>query len=342
VRVWLPLIRAGTGADVFMQNLAAGLERQEVPVSIAWFSRLLELCPVLLGGPGRLPVPDADIIHANCDYAFPFAGRGVPLVVTLFHWVHGPDFVRCRGPIQGLYHRLLLRRRQQRSLRAATAITTISAYSARQLQAALPGVQPRVIYPGVDTDFFQPGPARAPDGVFRLLFIGSPSRRKGFDLLPRIAAGLGPGFQVRYAEGPDVAGGTILHRTGRLTRAQLLAEYRDCDALIFPTRYEGFGLAAAEAMACAKPVIASNCTSLPELVQDGVTGILCPVDNVAAFVAAARRLDADHGAARAMGCAGRERVLQHFTLAHMAVAYIDLYRALRAGSAAHQEKETST
>lgn len=329
MKVWFPALKVRTGAGVFASNLADGLRKRGVPVELSWFPRIAELCPASLGL-AAIP-PGTDIIHANCDYAFAFAGRGVPVVATLYHWVHGADFTPHRSWLQGMYHRLLVRRFQDRGLHAAAAVTTISEYSAAQLRAAMPALTVRVIHPGVDTDFFTPGGANTPDGVFRLLFVGSPSRRKGIELLPRIAAVLGAGFEVRYAAGPAFPGVSNLRRTGALTREQLREEYRACDALIFPTRYEGFGLVAAEAMACGKPVVASRCTSLPELVDDGVTGILCPVDDVDAFTAAARRLAGNRAACAAMGVAGRERVLQRFTLARMADAYINLYRELGAG-----------
>lgn len=338
MKIWIPALKVGTGADVYFADLAGALSRCGVPAALSLYPPRLEFCPWLLAC--VVTEPGADIIHASCDYAFPFAGRGVPLVVTLFHWVHGADYALRRTVLQRLYHRLLVRRRQERSLRAADAVTTISGYSARRLRDALPDLKPRVIYPGIDTDYFCPGPVRAPDGVFRLLFVGTPSRRKGFDLLPRIAAALGPGFEVRYTAGTAFPGIANLHRTGALGRAELREAYRRCDALLFPTRYEGFGLVAAEAMACGKPVIASRCTSLPELVEDGVTGILCPVDDVDAFAAAARRLAAAPEECAAMGSAGRARVLERFTLARMAQEYIALYRALgaRAGTAKQGEK----
>lgn len=329
MKVWFPALKVRTGAGVFATNLADGLRKSGVPAQLSWFPRIAELCPASLTW-AAIP-PDTDIIHANCDYAFAFAGRGAPVVATLYHWVHGADFKPHRSWLRGMYHRLLVRRFQERSLRAAAVVTTISEYSARQVCAALPDLDVRVIHPGVDTEYFTPGPSRAADGGFRLLFIGSPSRRKGIDLLPHIAALLGVGYEIRYAAGPAFPGVTNLYRTGPLTQELLREEYRTCDALIFPTRYEGFGLVAAEAMACGKPVIASRCTSLPELVVDGATGILCPVDDVAAFAAAARRLAGDRAACDAMGQAGRARVLRQFTLARMANAYIDLYRELGAG-----------
>ncbi len=325
MRVWIPALRANTGADTFMLNLAAGLERRGVSVSFKWFPRLGEICPAIMG---QAPPPGTDIIHVSSDYGFPFTSRGVPVVATLFHWVHGADYAPYRGNLQRWYHRLLLRRYQEFSLRKATVVTTISEYSAQQLASAWPGLHSHMIYPGIDTDFFHPSAARGVDGKFRLLFVGSPSRRKGFDLLPRLAALLGPEFELHYPEGPEYPSVGNLTRIGRLSRNSLRQAYQDCDAFILPTRLEGFGLVAAEAMACGKPVITSRCSSLPELVRDGETGILCPVDDVSAFVAAARKLRADREVRERMGRAGRERVLRLFTLESMTEQYLSLYQTV--------------
>lgn len=107
------------------------------------------------------------------------------------------------------------------------------------------------------------------------------------------------------------------------------AAYRDCDALLFPSRLEGFGLVALEAQACARPVIATNCSSLPEVVADGETGFLCPIDDVEAFANAARTLRDDPARWRRMGLAGRQNVEQRFVEDHAIQRYLDVYaRAL--------------
>jgi glycosyltransferase involved in cell wall biosynthesis len=83
-----------------------------------------------------------------------------------------------------------------------------------------------------------------------------------------------------------------------------------------------------EAMGCGLPVIAASSSSLPEVVADGQTGLLCPVDDVAAFVAAARRLQSDAGLWRTMRLAARERAVARFSEAQQVQRYLDHYRAL--------------
>ncbi|HEX5132120.1 MAG TPA: glycosyltransferase family 4 protein [Candidatus Krumholzibacteria bacterium] len=89
------------------------------------------------------------------------------------------------------------------------------------------------------------------------------------------------------------------------------------DALLLPSRVEGFGYVLVEAMAVGIPCIASNVSSIPEIVRDGETGILHPVGDTGAIVAAIDRVLSDPAGAAAMGQAGSRVALDTFTLSHM-------------------------
>jgi glycosyltransferase involved in cell wall biosynthesis len=93
---------------------------------------------------------------------------------------------------------------------------------------------------------------------------------------------------------------------------------RRAAVLVHPARWEGFGLALLEAMLCERPVVASAVSSVPEIVDDGVTGRLVPPDDPAALAEAIVDL-LDHPArASAMGEAGRALALGDFSVARMA------------------------
>ena len=115
---------------------------------------------------------------------------------------------------------------------------------------------------------------------------------------------------------------------GRPSREQLRDAYRNADVLLFPTRFEGFGYAVAEAMACGTPVVTTNCSSLPELVDDGVTGRLCPLDDVDAFAAAIRDLAADRERLREMGKRARAAAVERFDIQVMARKYDELFQGI--------------
>ncbi|HKK16280.1 MAG TPA: glycosyltransferase family 4 protein, partial [Gammaproteobacteria bacterium] len=116
--------------------------------------------------------------------------------------------------------------------------------------------------------------------------------------------------------------------TGILQKEDLLQAYRDCDALLFPSRLEGFGYSVCEAMACGRPVITSDNSSLSEIVKNGETGLLCRTDNVESFCNAVKTLAEKPEIAAGMGRSARQHVLDHFTLEKMIDNYIAIYNDL--------------
>jgi glycosyltransferase involved in cell wall biosynthesis len=81
-------------------------------------------------------------------------------------------------------------------------------------------------------------------------------------------------------------------------------------------------------MACGKPVIASNSSAIPEVVEDGVTGILCPTGDIEAFATACRYMAAHPEVAQRYGNAGRQRALAIFSEEVIVPQYIALYERL--------------
>jgi glycosyltransferase involved in cell wall biosynthesis len=103
-----------------------------------------------------------------------------------------------------------------------------------------------------------------------------------------------------------------------------------CDVFALPSRHEGLGVAALEAMARGRPVVASAVGGLAEVVVANETGILVPPGDAAALAAALERLIADPALARRLGAAGAKRVAEHFRAEQMVAAYEALYREILA------------
>jgi glycosyltransferase involved in cell wall biosynthesis len=97
------------------------------------------------------------------------------------------------------------------------------------------------------------------------------------------------------------------------------------DILLMPTVREGFGLSVAEAMATALPVVASDCSSIPELVDNGEGGYLCPVGDVGAFAEKINFLAANPSLRKEMGEYNRDKAVRMFRLDQMVEGYKQLF-----------------
>ncbi|WP_182482331.1 glycosyltransferase family 4 protein [Henriciella barbarensis] len=114
--------------------------------------------------------------------------------------------------------------------------------------------------------------------------------------------------------------------TGWLTHRELLTTVATADIVVIPSRFEGFGLTALEAMSLSKPVIASKAGGLPELMGD--TGRLVPIGDKGALTDAILEIADDPVLRGAMGRAARSRAEAHFSLPTIASELIEIYESL--------------
>ncbi len=175
---------------------------------------------------------------------------------------------------------------------------------------------------------------RWPQGTRRLLFVGRLDRQKGVDRLFEIVRRLGPQAYTVVVGASVVTEGAEqppenLHITGWLPRDEITAYCAAADVLLVPSRWEGFGLVALEAMRMGCPVMASRVGGLPEVVEDGITGRLVDGADPAAWVKTLQALDDE--ALRRMGQAGRRRFEALFTLQRVVGQLHALYDCLLKG-----------
>ena len=333
--MWLPAIRAGSGADVFTLRLAEALRRAGHVPLLQWFDHRYELLPDLLK---KVPAPTAiDVVQANSWQGFAFKREGTPLVVTEHHYVLDPAFRQFKSIAQHLYHRGLIDGYMRRTFAVADAVVVDSVFTAKVLRDQAKLTVSRTIPLWADYDLFSPisqQPAGCETEVFRLLFVGNASKRKGADVIPLLAERLGTRFEIRCTAGLR-AGGDVndlenVIPLGRLSVQDLVREYRYCDAVLVPSRYEGFGYAALEAMACAKPVIGFRCGAVEEVVVDRETGLLFDIDDIDVMVDGCRTLASNRPLVRKLGAAGRERAVTHFSEKAGMDAYVELYMSIAA------------
>jgi len=327
--VWFPAVRAGTGTDVFTRRLCEALNAKGIRAEISWLPQRAEFLPWTVRRP-KLP-EWANVVHVNTWLHPRFIPRGVPVVATLHHAVHDPALRPYKGWWRATYHGHWIAPIERRVMRRAQRVVAVSSFAADMARQTLCDIPLQVIRNGIDTVRFRPAGDRiSPHHPLRLLYVGSWMARKGVDLLAPIMRELGDGFVLYCTRGSMVERDKAaippnMIDMGRLSGDQVVAAMQRADVFLFPSRSEGFGLVAAEAMACGLPVVATRGSSLPEVVEDGVTGVLCPQDDVAAFARAIRRL-ADPALWRRMSANAVVRARDAFSKDVALDAYCGVYR----------------
>lgn len=328
--VWFPAIRTGSGADVFTERLATALIEHGVRAEISWLPHRAEFAPWSVDRPK--PPRDANIVHVNTWLHPRFIPSHLPVVAAMLHCVLDPALSPYKTYLQSIYHRFWVKSLEKRILARACRVVAISQYTERSMHEIYGTEGADVIAIGIDLEKFSPSWRSAPHQPFRLLYVGNWSARKGADLLAPIMKALGPDFELRILaglRGKELTGlAENIRQIPRLPdTAAMIKLFRDCDALLFPSRLEGFGLVAQEAQACGVPVIASNSSALPEIIKNGETGFLCEQESVPDFASAVRSLADSTERWQTMATAARSYAEANFSIEVMADRYIALYRS---------------
>ena len=201
----------------------------------------------------------------------------------------------------------------------------------------LPPERVAVIYDGVDIDIFRP--VEAPKQPGSILYVGnSDDRNKGARYLLEALALLRDGRDLRLtvvdrpiamlvpALAKELGIEGRVRVTGRVSRDELVRLYNEAEILVSPSLYEGFGLPAAEALACGTPVIATTAGAFPEVIEDGVSGLLVRPGDARVLADAIGRLLDDGALRRRLGQEGRRRIVDHFSWRETAAQTQALYQ----------------
>jgi starch synthase len=194
-----------------------------------------------------------------------------------------------------------------------------------------------------------------------VVFVGRITRQKGLPYLLRAVERLSPEIQVVLCAGapdtPEIAAevsgavaklqetrGGVIWIEKMLPRRELVAVLDACTAFVCPSVYEPLGIVNLEAMAVGLPVVGTATGGIPEVVVDGETGVLVPIDQlsdgtgtptdperfVADLASALETVAMDPGRAKVMGAAGKVRAAEHFSWEAIADQTVAVYDALLA------------
>ena len=264
------------------------------------------LLPAFVGSyarAARRAAQDADLVHAHwLPSGLAAAATGKPFVLQL--WGTDVELAR-RAP--RLFRPIL------RKARLAICASTALAEAARALGARDVRVIPIPVR--------LPATVHDPEEPPHVLFLGRLSPEKGAlefveatAGLPRVIVGDGP-LRDRV---PDTRGAVPSTDVGGF--------YERAAVVCVPSLREGYGMAAAEAMAYGRPVVASAVGGLVDLVEDGVTGLLVPPGDVSALRAAVERLLGDAALRARLGVAARDRAAERFSPTTAAEATLAAYQ----------------
>jgi alpha-maltose-1-phosphate synthase len=246
---------------------------------------------------------------------------------------------------------------EQTALEHADAIIAVSKGHAADIFTAYPAVEPErvtVIYNGIDTEEYRPDlgtdvlerhgvDTSKPSAVF----VGRITRQKGVTHLLDAALQIDPDAQLVLCAGapdtPEIAAeietkvervrkerGNVVWLQQMLPKPEVIQLLSHATVFLCPSIYEPLGIVNLEAMACEAAVVASAVGGIPEVVEDGVTGLLVPLDDKFAetFAARVNELLTDRERAKRMGEAGRQRAIERFSWSAVAAETVALYESL--------------
>ncbi|MFB4292022.1 glycogen synthase [Nonomuraea sp. ATR24] len=308
----------------------------------------------------------ADVVHSHTWYAN-FAGHvakllhGVPHVVT----THSLEPLRPWKAEQLGGGYAISSWAERTALAAADAVIAVSEGMRRDVLSAYPGIDPAkvtVIHNGIDTAEYAPDTDQDvlkkygidPDRPY-VIFVGRITRQKGLVHLLHAARALDPGAQLVLCAGapdtPEIEAEVTalvrgLDREGvfwiseMLPKPEVIQLLTHAAVFVCPSVYEPMGIVNLEAMACETAVVATATGGIPEVVADGETGLLVPIDQgpdgtphdperfAGDLAARVNALLADPARAAALGRAGRARAVEHFSWATVARRTLALYDSL--------------
>jgi starch synthase len=312
----------------------------------------------------------ADLVHSHTWYAN-LGGHLAKLIHAIPHiaTVHSLEPMRPwkREQLGGGY--ALSGFAEQTALEAADAIIAVSAAHLAEIVTCYPALDPArasVIYNGIDTGEYAPDPGTAVlerHGIDparpSVVFVGRITRQKGLVHLLEAAPAIDPEAQLVLCAGapdtPEIARETAARmeavRTARgdviwieemLPKPDLIQILSHATVFVCPSVYEPMGIVNLEAMACEAAVVATAVGGIPEVVEDGVTGLLVPYEAqpdgtgtpadpaalAAGLAARVNELLADPARAESMGLAGRTRAVERFGWDMAAAETLALYERL--------------
>ncbi len=267
----------------------------------------------------------------------------IPYVVKVHvpYWVLTQHYANETVPLIG--------RMERRFVRRADAILSPSRFLANETarRYRLAPTQVLVLANPIDTDFFAPGPTPA-DSSMIILFVGWQTKLKGVDVLAKSipiviescpnarfvfignqAMGQEPGFKEKLTKTLEksIRQGTVCFKEFTDNRNELALLYQTSALCVVPSRFDNFPYVCLEAMSCGRAVVASRVGGIPEIIDDGLTGLLVDAGDAEELADVLKKIVGNPDRLRAMGLAGRAKALKEFDAVKIATRTVEIYES---------------
>lgn len=287
-----------------------------------------------------------DIIHDNqsLSYGVRRISKFVPTIATIHHpiTIDRDIAIRAAASVWKKFKEVRWYSfvgMQKRVAQNFSHIITVSKRSAKDISSEfkIPVSRFRIVSNGIDTSLFYPTPEIKREKNRIIVTNSADTALKGLYYLLKAVAEISRCRDIKLVvigapkkDGEienllaDLGIGNLVTFTGRIEHKEFVTQYARATMAVIPSVYEGFGLPAGEAMACAVPVISTTGGALPEVV--GNAGILVPPKNSQALARAIIDLLDNPNRAHALGLSGMKRVQENFTWKRAAEKTANVYR----------------
>jgi glycosyltransferase involved in cell wall biosynthesis len=322
VKIYSP-VATGSGAIVVHQNLADRIPDYTLQgIDPRWsvFTPLLKKYS-----------RDCDVVHTAPDMGGAVLSGANKVVLTFHNYYLDKAYLSSVDVLRRAFYRTALHASVSAAVKKADCLVAVSHATAALVKNDF-GVDCYVIENGVDAGVFKPSSDTQANDKTRILFSGNPSTRKGKSTLIDVANHLPENCVLSVTgglrkEGSNNTAGSGIEWLPRVPYAEMYKLYQQADLLFFPSWREGLSLVILEAMACGLPVVTTNISSMPELIDHELGGYLYTPGDSREALKYLNELANDPHKRKLMGEYNRQKILKKYTIETMVSKYEEVFHS---------------
>lgn len=315
-------IATGNGAYIVHKSISESLEAYSV-VDLDPFTASL---PIYKSS----KIEKYDILHCIPDQGGLNKYGKIPTISTFHNFYTDRAYLKSQTPLKTIYYQSVLNWYIRYSSARSQIVTTVSNFLWKLVKDEL-GINSELIANGVDTKLFYPHLVnKSENDVFKILFAGNPTNRKGIETIRNLSEELPNNISISITSGARNLNYTFnskrIKMIGKIPHDQMSQIYNEHDMLLLPSLREGLSLVILEAMACGLPIVTTDIPSNREAVAHKRGGFLFSLGNMNELASYLIKLSKNPDMCSDMGRHNRESVLKDFNSKTMCDSYSQLFK----------------